>query len=130
MHSQKVILNTIMKHYPISRAKLSELTNLNKATVSLQTNTLIEKHLVSEIGAGVSNGGRKPILLVFNKNAGYSIGVELSANSILTVLIDLEGNMLFSDYVEFVNESMEALQSMLIDRIRLVTNHAPESPYG
>ena len=130
MHSQKVILSTIMNHYPISRAKLSELTNLNKATVSLQTNTLIEKHLVSEIGVGVSNGGRKPILLVFNKNAGYSIGVELAANYILTILIDLEGNMLFSDYFEFVNESMEALQSILIDRIRLVMNHAPESPYG
>jgi N-acetylglucosamine repressor len=130
MHSQKVILSTIMKHYPISRAKLSELTNLNKATVSLQTNSLIEKHLVSEIGVGVSNGGRKPILLVFNKNAGYAIGVELAANYILTILIDLEGNKLFSDYYEFVCDSMEALKSILIDRITLVSNHAPESPYG
>jgi N-acetylglucosamine repressor len=130
MHSQEVILHTIMKHYPISRAKLSELTNLNKATISLQTNTLIEKHLVSEIGAGVSNGGRKPILLVFNKNAGYAIGVELAANYILTILIDLEGNKLYSDYFEFVNESMETLKSILIERIRLVTNQAPESRYG
>ncbi|MBY0144244.1 ROK family protein [Neobacillus niacini] len=130
MHSQEVILNTIMKHYPISRAKLTELTNLNKATISLQTNSLIEKHLVSEIGAGVSNGGRKPILLVFNKNAGYAIGVELAANYILTILIDLEGNMLYSDYFEFVNESMETLKSILIERIGLVTNQAPESRYG
>jgi len=130
MHSQKVILSTIMKHYPISRAKLSEVTNLNKATVSLQTNSLIEKHLVSEIGMGVSNGGRKPILLVFNKNAGYAIGVELAANYILTILIDLEGNKVFSDYFEFVYDSVEALKSILIDRIRLVTNHAPDSPYG
>lgn len=130
MHSQEVILHTIMKHYPISRAKLSELTKLNKATISLQTNSLIEKHLVSEIGAGVSNGGRKPILLVFNKNAGYAIGVELAANYILTILIDLEGNKLYSDYFEFVNESMETLKSILIERIRLVTNHAPESRYG
>lgn len=130
LHSQKVILSTIIKHYPISRAKLSELTNLNKATVSLQANSLIEKHLVSEIGVGVSNGGRKPILLVFNKNAGYAIGVELAANYILTILIDLEGNKLFSDYFEFANEPMEALKSTLIERIRLVANHAPESPYG
>ncbi|WP_420490053.1 ROK family protein [Neobacillus vireti] len=130
MHSQEVILSTIMKHYPISRAKLSEETNLNKATVSLQTNTLIEKHLVSEIGVGVSNGGRKPILLVFNKNAGYAIGVELAANYILTILIDLEGNKVFTDHFEFVYESLEALKSILIDRIRLVTKHAPDSPYG
>ncbi|TCN27483.1 ROK family protein [Mesobacillus foraminis] len=130
MHSQKVILSTIIKHYPISRAKLSEITNLNKATVSLQTHSLIQKHLVSEIGVGVSNGGRKPILLVFNKNAGYAIGVELAANYIFTILIDLEGNKLFSDYLEFANESMETLKSLLIERIDLVANHAPESPYG
>jgi len=129
-HSQKVILDTIIKHYPISRTKLSELSNLNKATVSLQAHSLIEKQLVSEIGAGVSNGGRKPILLVFNKNAGYSIGVELAANYILTILIDLEGNMLFSDYFEFVNESMEALKLILVERIRMAANHAPDSPYG
>ncbi|MDN3014586.1 ROK family protein [Paenibacillus sp. BSR1-1] len=130
LHSQKVILSTIIKNYPISRAKLSELTNLNKATVSLQTHSLIKKHLVSEIGMGVSSGGRKPILLVFNKNVGYAIGVELAANYILTILIDLEGNKFFSDYFEFVSESMEALKSILIERIRLVANHAPESPYG
>ncbi|MBT2755552.1 ROK family protein [Mesobacillus foraminis] len=130
LHSQKVILSSIIKHYPISRAKLSEITNLNKATVSLQAHSLIKKHLVSEIGVGVSNGGRKPILLVFNKNAGYAIGVELAANYIFTILIDLEGNKLFSDYLEFANESMETLKSILIDRIKLVANHAPESPYG
>ena len=130
LHSQQVILSSIINHYPISRAKLSELTNVNKATVSLQTYSLIEKHLVSEIGVGVSNGGRKPIMLVFNKNAGYAIGVEFAANYILTILIDLEGNTLFSDHFEFVNESMEALKSILIERIRLVVDHAPESPYG
>ncbi|MED4226250.1 ROK family protein [Neobacillus cucumis] len=69
-------------------------------------------------------------MLVFNKNAGYAVGVELAANYIQTILIDLEGNMLFSDYFEFVNQSMEALKTILIERIRLVTNHAPESPYG
>ncbi|MFS0638957.1 ROK family protein [Mesobacillus foraminis] len=130
LHSQKVILSSIIKHYPISRAKLSEITNLNKATVSLQTHSLIKKHLVSEIGVGVSNGGRKPILLVFNKNAGYAIGVELAANYIFTILIDLEGNKLFSDFLEFANESMETLKSILIERIKLVANHAPGSPYG
>ncbi|WP_223588135.1 ROK family protein [Neobacillus bataviensis] len=130
LHSQKIILSTIIKNYPISRAKLSEITNLNKATVSLQAHSLIKKHLISEIGMGVSSGGRKPILLVFNKNAGYAIGVELAANYILSILIDLEGNKVFSDYFEFVNESMETLNSILIERIRMVVNHAPESPYG
>lgn len=129
-YNQKVILNAVIKHYPISRAKLSELTELTKGTVSLQTNSLIEKHLVSEIGTGVSSGGRKPILLVFNKSAGFAIGVDLGVNYISTILIDLEGNKIYSDYFEFEYHSLKALQTTLIERIELVACHAPESPYG
>jgi predicted NBD/HSP70 family sugar kinase len=129
-YNQMVILNTIIKHYPISRAKLSEITDLTKGTVSLQTNSLIEKNLVAEIGTGVSNGGRKPILLVFNKNAGFSIGVDLGVNYISTILIDLEGNKIFSDYYKFEYDSLKALQLILMERIELVAHHAPESPYG
>jgi N-acetylglucosamine repressor len=130
VHNEKVILKTIIKHYPISRAKLSKLTELNKATVSLQAHSLITKSLVTEIGEGLSSGGRKPILLIFNKNAGFAIGVDLGVNYILTVLVDLEGNKIFSDCCKIENSSFKAVKPILIERIQLAASHAPESPYG
>lgn len=65
--NQKLLLNEILKNSPISRAKLSEMTGLNKSTVSSQVNTLMKENLVFEIGQGQSSGGRRPVMLVFNK---------------------------------------------------------------
>ena len=130
VHNQKIILKNIINHYPVSRAKLSKITNLNKATISSQTALLIEKNLVSEIGTGSSSGGRKPVLLVFNKDAGYAIGVDLGVTYILTLLTDLEGNVIFCDYYEISDNSFEAVKPILLERIQLVASKAPKSPYG
>ena len=54
--NQKLLLNEILKNSPISRAKLSEMTGLNKSTVSSQVNTLMKENLVFEIGQGQSSG--------------------------------------------------------------------------
>lgn len=55
--NQKLLLKEILQHAPISRAKLSERTGLNKSTVSSQVSTLMKEHLVYEIGQGESSGG-------------------------------------------------------------------------
>ncbi|WP_018661929.1 ROK family protein [Heyndrickxia acidiproducens] len=130
IQNQRVVLNEIIKHYPVSRAKLSKITQLNKATISSQTATLIDKNLVTEIGTGLSSGGRKPVMLVFNKNAGYAIGVDIGVNYILTILTDLEGGIVYSDYCEFADPSFEVVKPIIIERIRLVSSKAPDSPYG
>lgn len=128
--NQRVILNEIVRHDQISRAKLAKITRLNKATISSQISSLIEKNLVKEIGTGLSSGGRKPVMLVFNKNAGYAIGVDIGVNYILTVLTDLEGGMIYSDYCEIEDPSFDMVKSVIIERIRLVASKAPSSPYG
>ena len=52
---------------------------------------LIDSHLVVEIGKGQSSGGRKPVMLLFNSQAGYAVGVDLGVNYIRGILTDLEG---------------------------------------
>lgn len=92
--NQKLLLNEILHHAPISRAKLSERTGLNKSTVSSQVSTLMKEHLVYEIGQGESSGGRRPVLLMFNKRAGYSIGIDVGVDYVNGILTDLEGSMI------------------------------------
>lgn len=65
--NQKLLLKEILKNSPISRAKLSEMTGLNKSTVSSQVNTLMKESMVFEIGQGQSSGGRRPVMLVLIK---------------------------------------------------------------
>ncbi|WP_420491158.1 ROK family protein [Neobacillus vireti] len=128
--NQKLLLNEIVANSPISRAKLSEKTGLNKSTVSSQVNTLIEKNLIFEIGQGQSSGGRKPVMLVFNKNAGYSIGIDIGVDYMNCILTDLKGNIVHEDYQLVESQSSEEIKDVLILKINNLKAQMPESPYG
>ncbi|WP_369404822.1 MarR family transcriptional regulator [Piscibacillus salipiscarius] len=79
---------------PISRASIAERTQLNKGTVSSLVNELVEDKIVTETGPGQSSGGRRPIMLLFNSNAGYSIGIDIGVNYLLGILTNLNGEIL------------------------------------
>jgi hypothetical protein len=87
------ILQTIKGQAPISRADLSIQLGLAKGTVSSLVNELIDEKMCYELGPGKSSGGRRPVMLLFNERAGYSIGIDLGVNYILGVLCDLSGNI-------------------------------------
>ncbi|MDQ0243615.1 putative NBD/HSP70 family sugar kinase [Bacillus fengqiuensis] len=128
--NQKLLLNEILHNSPISRAKLSEVTGLNKSTVSSQVNALIEANFVFEIGQGQSSGGRRPVMLVFNKHAGYSVGIDIGVDYINGILTDLEGNIVLDQYYDLGNSSPEKTKDILFTIIKHFISHMPDSPYG
>lgn len=128
--NQKLLLKEILKNSPISRAKLSEMTGLNKSTVSSQVNTLMKENLVFEIGQGQSSGGRRPVMLVFNKKAGYSVGIDVGVDYINGILTDLEGTIVLDQYCHLESNSPEITKDILIDMIHHFMTHMPQSPYG
>ncbi|MEG7281538.1 transcriptional repressor XylR [Bacillus sp. 0909A] len=128
--NQKLLLKEILKNSPISRAKLSEMTGLNKSTVSSQVNTLMKENLVFEIGQGQSSGGRRPVMLVFNKKAGYSVGIDVGVDYINGILTDLEGTIVLDQHHHLESSSPEITKDILIDMIHHFITHMPQSPYG
>ncbi|WP_373890005.1 ROK family protein [Neobacillus cucumis] len=128
--NQKVLLNEIVSNSPISRASLSEKTGLNKSTVSSQISTLIEKNLIFEIGQGQSSGGRKPVMLVFNKNAGFSIGIDVGVDDLNGILSDLKGNIVLEDHQQLDNPDVETIKDQLCSMIKSFIRQMPDSPYG
>ncbi|WFO89068.1 ROK family protein [Bacillus velezensis] len=128
--NQKLLLNEILKNSPISRAKLSEMTGLNKSTVSSQVNTLMKENLVFAIGQGQSSGGRRPVMLVFNKKAGYSVGIDVGVDYINGILTDLEGTIVLDQHHHLECNSPEITKDILIDMIHHFIANMPQSPYG
>src|SRR5699024_8647218 len=103
--NKSLILEQIIKHQSISRADLSKITGLNKATVSVQVAELLEKELINESRADHNSVGRRPVLLSINKTAGHVLGVDFDDQIIKFVISDLAGNIV-SRYV-YVYEVME-----------------------
>lgn len=87
-----LVLNVIRQAGRISRAAIAQRTRMSRSTVSSIINELLEADLVREVGTGRSRsrGGRRPILLEFNSQAAYVVGVDLGATGMLVLLTDLE----------------------------------------
>ena len=90
------IVRTIWQHPRISRIGISERLSLDKSTVTIQVNRLIELGIIREIEAGSSSarGGRRPIHLELSRNYGIVIGIEVQVGSWLAVAVDLSGAIL------------------------------------
>jgi len=64
-----VILDFIRAHSPVSRTEIWARVGLSRAAVTLIIKQLLSEGLVFELGHGASNGGRRPVLLEFAKDA-------------------------------------------------------------
>lgn len=107
--NQSLLLNLIQEHGPISRAALARRSGLSPATVSGITTALLDEGLVVEKAVGDSSGGRPPIMLTLNPEAGYVVGVKLTEDHLSVALTDLNSQ---------VRERLE---------LPLDTTHTPEA---
>ncbi|MFG6119326.1 ROK family transcriptional regulator [Thalassobacillus sp. B23F22_16] len=124
-----LVLNTILKHKCLSRADIAAKTGLNKGTVSSQVSELLHEELIYEQGPGESSGGRRPVMLLFNQTAGYSIGIDIGVNYILGVLTDLEGNVHLEKSISLQHLNYEYVMDHLYGVIDELISNTPESRY-
>lgn len=128
--NKSLVLDKIKYNSPISRASVASQVGLNKGTVSSLVNDLLEEHLIYESGPGESSGGRRPVMLLFNEKAGYSIGIDLGVNYLLGVLTDLNGNIHTEKQITFKNLNYEEIEIKLFETIEYLLKSTPESPHG
>lgn len=93
--NELIVLSTIIHQPKISRAEISQKTNLNKATISEIVKKLIAEKLINEIGIGTGaiTGGRKPIQLQLNKLAGITLNIDLGYDYVSSMLTYLNGEI-------------------------------------
>ncbi|MGB5193823.1 MAG: ROK family transcriptional regulator [Polyangiales bacterium] len=85
----RLILNLLWEKQEISRAELARHTSLSPSTVSAIVSDLLNTGLIQEARAGTSSGGRRPIMLKFQDQSSFILGVELGATHVSCVLTDL-----------------------------------------
>jgi glucokinase-like ROK family protein len=94
-----VILNIIRQYAPLSRAELAARTGLNRSTVSIIVNTLIEEGFAQETELQSPKIGRPGMLLMLNPKGGFTIGVEIGVDFISIILTDFVANVLWQKRV-------------------------------
>ncbi|MBP2706613.1 ROK family transcriptional regulator [Microbispora sp. RL4-1S] len=91
-----VALRFVRENAPCSRADIAASTGLNKATVSSLVADLIERRLLRETGLTEHRVGRPATMLVLDGSPFAAVGIEVNADYITAVAIDLKGEELLN----------------------------------
>lgn len=119
--NKSTILNKVRQYGPISRAEIAKDTGITPPTVSSIVKELIDEKLVVESVLGESQGGRKPTMLLLNKNDHYVIGVDAGSDSIKVCVSDLVGTILVrSELPIYSHTTIESFLAVMIQAIQLV----------
>lgn len=121
------VLSRIGRHQPICRGELGRLTGLPSPTITNIVSECIEDGLVREIGFQVSTGGRKPALLELCPERQFLLGVELNAQQLTVLLLDLKANV-HRKHIEQVqgNITQEQLEERMMAGIERCLDLEPE----
>jgi len=91
--NRSIILRTIRHHGPISRSEIAKQNKISPTTVTAAVKRLFQQGLVCEDSMGMSNGGRRPILIRFSPESRFIIGVAITNSSIKIAEMDLEAKV-------------------------------------
>lgn len=104
--NRSLILGKIKAEQPISRAQIAKHLSLSKSTVSSIVDELLTKKLVIELGeqSPIKGGGRPALMLGFNPDSAYGIGLDIDRVRILVIITNLVGTIVFKKEVKLTNE--------------------------
>jgi glucokinase-like ROK family protein len=88
-------MHTLWAESPISRARLSQKTKLNKTTVSDLVKELNEHGFVREMGTQSSGAGRPGTLLTLNPSVGAIVSCEIAVDYLEVLVTDFAPNVIW-----------------------------------
>lgn len=91
--NERLVLRMIYEDGPLSRADVARATGLTRTTISDLVERLLDDGLVVEAGTGPSTGGKAPILLRVPDGARQLVGIDVDADRLSGVVIDLRGEV-------------------------------------
>ena len=121
--NRALVINTILNYGPISRTRISEITDLGLSTISNIVADLIKKELIYETGEEESSGGRRAILLEFNCNDRFVLGIKIGLDGIIVGLVNMKSKILDQYFIACpIKSNEEMVLGILINAMRDLIN--------
>jgi predicted NBD/HSP70 family sugar kinase len=92
--NERVLLEHLRRHGPLSRAQLARETGLSKPTVSQALANLERVGLARPVGqVSPEGGGRQAVLYESDPTAGYVVGIDIGRSWVRVAVADLAGTI-------------------------------------
>lgn len=116
-HNRKVVLDIVRRHGSLGRAHIAKLTQLTAQAVANIVDELAGDGLLMEMGRLKSGRGQPPIQFSVNPEGGMTIGVEIAADHIVTVALDLSGSLRAHHSVPLKEKTPDQILSIFTDEL-------------
>lgn len=126
--NRRIVLNLIRTHQPISRADLARHSGLQRSTVSVITEQLIDEQWVIEGANGHAPRGRRPRFLHLNKERVGIIGINIRPAHTMIALANLDAHFVSQESMPTTQDA-EQFIAQLTSRIRSMVARRPEITY-
>ncbi|NHN29327.1 ROK family protein [Paenibacillus agricola] len=130
--NRKLVYKQIKHERSTSRVGVAKQLQLNKNTVNSIVDELVAAGFVQEFGLQETNtAGRKPVIIRFNAQSKWAIGVQLTSTVMHWVVTDLYANPLDSFSVALASSTPEQVVAALLVGInRLAAQYSPAHCIG
>ncbi len=110
------VLRIIRDEGPISRSDVARKMGVSKVIIGGIVKRLLETNILFEIGKGDSTlqGGRRPVMLEFNADAGLAIGIEVHLHRATILVTNMNAEVIHEGTVNFADNSNPKL---ILERI-------------
>ena len=116
--NRRIVLNLIRTRHPISRADLARVSGMQRSTISLIVDGLIQEDWVIEGPTGRLPRGRRPTFLHLNEDR-VIVGVDIRPTQTTVALADVNGNFTAQETFPTPRDPAAA-SALLIKRIKAI----------
>ncbi|MBV8630372.1 MAG: ROK family protein [Silvibacterium sp.] len=127
--NRDIVLEMIRSHQPVSRAELARLSGLQRSTISLIIEQLIQEKWVREGAVARRPRGRRPTLLGLNEDL-VVIAADVHPSQSSVAVVDLNGRLLSRSLVSLGADPAAAAELLSDCILRQKENFARKSVEG
>src|SRR6185503_10839291 len=124
--NRRILLSILSDRQPISRAEISKISGLNKATISTITSELLRDRCIIEEGSGRTTpiGGKPPTPLRLNALRFGLFGVDIRAEETILALSDFNNRLVARLSFETANDAGTFLAKIAKEITKLRAKHS------
>jgi predicted NBD/HSP70 family sugar kinase len=127
--NRDVILEVIRANQPISRAELARISGLQRSTVSLIVNQLIEERWVRDGATARLPRGRRPTMVGLNDDLVMLVA-DIRPKLATVAIVDLNGRFLSRAQLPVTSDPAKTVSGIIESMMRMKKNHLQRSYEG
>jgi predicted NBD/HSP70 family sugar kinase len=127
--NRDVILEVVRANQPVSRADLARISGLQRSTVSLIVDQLIEEGWVREVGTVNLPRGRRPTMVGLNQDL-VTIVADIRPKLATIAIVDLNGRFLSRAQLPVTSEPEKTIGGIVESMLRMKGTYSQKSFLG